>query len=127
MKKWLFVPLLMILLLIGCGSNIAVERIDTESRPPNTGRFDIYEFRKEVKRPYKKIMIIRGEYKHSASIQEENQMKSIFVAKAKEAGADALIITNEGSQNIRIGDGMGGSVPYIVEYLKMEAIVYLDK
>jgi len=127
MKKWLFVTPALILLLFGCGSNIVIEQIDTESRPPNTGHFDIYELRKDVKRPYKKIMVIRGDYKHAASIQEENQMKRKIVAKAKESGADALIITNEGTQNIRVRDGMGGSVLYVVEYLKIEAIVYLDK
>ena len=42
MKKLLFVGPALILLLLGCGPDINVKDVDTESRPPNTGELDIY-------------------------------------------------------------------------------------
>ena len=127
MKKRLFVAPALILLLLGCGPNIYVKDVDTESRPPNTGELDIYNSVEEVKRPYKTIKIIRVEDDRVAARQDEEQMKRDTFAKAKEMGADGLIIIKRGMRDYRVRDGMGGSVPYSTKFIEFEAIIYLDK
>ena len=126
-KKRLFVAPALILLLFGCGPDINVKDVDTESRPPNTGQIDIYNSAEEVKQPYKTIKILRAEDDRVAANQDEEQMKKEIFAKAKEFGADGLIITKTGSRKYRVRDGMGGSVPYNAIFIEIEAIVYLDK
>jgi len=126
-KKRLFVAAALILLLFGCGPNISVKEIDKESRPPNTGQLDIYNSAEEVKRSYKTIKIIRTEDDRVDARKDEEEMKRNTFAKAKEFGADGLIITKTGTRNYRVRDGMGGSVPYSAIYIEIEAIIYLDK
>ena len=126
-KKRLFVAPALILFLLGCGPDINVKDVDTESRPPNTGKLDIYNSVEEVKRPYKTIKLVRVEDDRVAARQDEEQMKRETFAKAKEMGADGLIIMKTGTRNYRVRDGMGGSVPYSAKFIEFEAIVYLDK
>ena len=126
-KQWLFVAPALMSLLFGCGPNINVRHIDKESRPPNTGQLDIYNSAEAVKRPYKTIKIIRTEDDRVDARKDEEEMKRNTFAKAKEFGADGLIITKTGTRNYRMSDGMGGSVPYSAIYIEVEAIVYLDK
>ena len=127
MKKYIFVLPTLIFLLLGCGPDIYVKDVDMESRPPNTGELDIYKSAEEVKRPYKTIKIIRVEDDRLAANQDEEQMKREVFAKAKEFGADGLIITKTGTRKYRVRDGMGGSVTYNAKFMEIEAIVYLDK
>ena len=127
MKKWLFVAPALILLLFGCGQNIKVQHIDKESRPPNTGKLDIYNSAEEVKRPYKTIKIVRAEHYVLPGRDDDDLMKRKTIAKAKEFGADGLIITKSGARNVRVRDGMGGSHHYSLIYIESEAIIYLDK
>jgi hypothetical protein len=127
MKKLLFVAPALILLLWGCGPDVNVKDVDTESRPPNSGELDIYKSVEEVKRPYKTIKIIRVEDDRIAANQDEEQMKRETFATAKEMGADGLIIMKTGTRNYRVRDGMGGSVPYSARFIEFEAIIYLDK
>ena len=126
-KKRLFVAPVLILFLLGCGPDINVKDVDTESRPPNTGKLDIYNSVEEVKRPYKTIKLVRVEDDRVAARQDEEQMKRETFAKAKEMGADGLIIMKTGTRNYRVRDGMGGSVPYSAKFIEFEAIIYLDK
>ena len=127
MKKWLFVAPALIFLLIGCTPDIVVQDIDKESRPPNTGQLDIYNSAEEVKRPYKTIKIIHGQDDRAARRQNEEEMKMKIFAKAKELGADGLIIMQTGTRTLRQKDGMGGSISRNVKYIDIEAIIYLDK
>ena len=127
MKKLLFVGPALILLLLGCGPDIIVKDVDTESRPPNTGELDIYNSVEEVKRPYKTIKLVRVEDNRVGARQDEEQMKRETFAKAKEMGADGLIIMKTGTRNYRVRDGMGGSVPYSAKFIEFEAIIYLDE
>jgi hypothetical protein len=127
LEKRLFIATALILLLFGCGPNINVRDVDTESRPPNTGRLDTYNSAAEVKRPYKTIKIIHTEDNRVAAKQDEEEMKRNTFDKAKESGADGVIITKTGTRKYRVSDGMGGSVPYSAIYIEVEAIIYLDK
>ena len=115
------------LLLSGCGPDVYVKDVDTTTRPPNTGQLDIYNSPDEVKRPYQTIEIMRVEDKRVEKNQDEGQMKERLFAKAKESGADAIIITKTGVHKFRMSDGMGGSVPYSAKYIEGEAIVYTAK
>ncbi|MDB4442057.1 hypothetical protein N9219_01405 [bacterium] len=126
-KKRLFVAPALILFLLGCGPDINVKDVDRESRPPNTGKLDIYNSVEEVKRPYKTIKLVRVEDDRVAARQDEEQMKRETFANAKEMGADGLIIMKTGTRNYRVRDGMGGSVPYSAKFIEFEAIIYLDK
>jgi hypothetical protein len=127
LKKHFFVAQALMLLLLGCGPDIYVKDVDTESRPPNTGELDVYNSVEDVKRPYKTIKTIRVEDDRVAARQDEEQMKRETFAKAKEMGADGLIIMKAGTRNYRVRDGMGGSVPYSTKFIEFEAIIYLDK
>jgi hypothetical protein len=129
MKKRLFVAPALILLLFGCGGgpDIRVEDIDTESRPPNTGKLDIYNSAEEVKRPYKTIKIIHTVDDRVGRNQDEEEMKRTAFAKAKELGADGLIINKTGTRTLRQRDGMGGRITRDVIFIDIEAIIYLDK
>ena len=126
-KKRLFVAPVLILFLLGCGPDINVKDVDTESRPPNTGKLDIYNSVEEVKRPYKTIKLVRVEDNRVGARQDEEQMKRETFANAKEMGADGLIIMKTGTRNYRVRDGMGGSVPYSAKFIEFEAIIYLDE
>ena len=126
-KKRLFVAPALILFLLGCGPDINVKDVDTESRPPNTGKLDIYNSVEEVKRPYKTIKLVRVEDDRVGARQDEEQMKRETFAKAKEMGADGLIFMKTGTRNYRVRDGMGGSVPYSSKFIEFEAIIYLDE
>ena len=126
-KKRLFVAPALMLFLLGCGPDINVKDVDTESRPPNTGKLDIYNSVEEVKRPYKTIKLVRVQDDRVAARQDEEQMKRETFAKAKEMGADGLIIMKTGTRNYRVRDGMGGSVPYSAKFIEFEAIIYLDE
>ena len=127
LKKRLFIAPALFLFLFGCTPDIYVQDIDNEYRPPNTGQLDIYNSAEEVKRPYKTIKIIRVEDDRVAARQDEEEMKRMIFAKAKEVGADGLIITEAGIHKYRVRDGMGGSVAYAAKYIIIEAIVYRDK
>ena len=126
-KKRLLVAPALILFLLGCGPDINVKDVDRESRPPNTGKLDIYNSVEEVKRPYKTIKLVRVEDDRVAARQDEEQMKREIFARAKAMGADGLIIMKTGTRNYRVRDGMGGSVPYSARFIEFEAIVYHDK
>ena len=127
MKKNLFVVPALIFIFLGCGPDIYVKDVDMESRPPNTGELDSYKSAEEVKRPYKTIKILRVEDDRVEARQDEEQMKKEVFAKAKEFGADGVIITKTGAHKYRVRDGMGGSVTYNAKVMEIEAIVYLDK
>lgn len=128
MKIWLFVAPALIFLLFGCGSDIVVQEVDPEYRPPNTGQLDIYNSAQAVKRPYKTIKIIQAvDDRLGRRNQDEEELKRKIFAKAKEFGADGLIITKTGTRPLRQRDGMGGSVTHDVLYIDVEAIIYLDK
>jgi len=127
LKKWFIVAPTVILFFFGCGGNINIQDIDKESRPPNTGDLDIYNSAEEVKRPYKTTKILRGEHYLLPSRDDDEEMKRKVFAEAKKFGADGSIIKKTGMQNVRVPDGMGGSVPYKFFYIEIEAIVYLDK
>lgn len=127
LKKLLFVIPALLLLLSGCGPDLYVKSVDNTTRPPNTGQLEVYNSPDEVKRPYKTIKTMRVEDKRVEKNQNEEQMKQRAVDRAKEAGADAIIITNTGIHRYRVSDGMGGSVPYNSKFIELEAIVYSDK
>jgi hypothetical protein len=127
MKRWLFVAAALIFLLVGCGPDIRVQEVDPEYRPPNSGQLDVYNSAQEVKRPYKTIKILQAVDDRVGRNQDEEELKNKIFAKAKEFGADGLIITKTGTQPLRQRDGMGGSVTHDVLYIDVEAIIYLDK
>jgi hypothetical protein len=127
LKKLLVAAPFLLLLLSGCGPNVYVKDVDNTSRPPNTGQLDIYNSPDEVQRPYQKIMSMRVEDDRVAKNQDEEQMKQRVIARAKESGADAIIITKTGNRKYRVRDGMGGSVMYNARFMDIEAIVYTDK
>ena len=126
-KKLLFAVPALMLLLSGCGPDVYIKDVDHTTRLANTGQLDIYNSPDEVKRPYQTIKTIRVEDKRVEKNQNEDQMKQRAVDRAKEAGADAIIITKTGTRNFRMSDGMGGSVPYNAKFIEIEAIVYNDK
>ena len=127
LKKLLFAATALILFLSGCGPDVYVKDVDTTPRPPNTGQLDIYNSPDEVKRPYKTIKTMRVEDDRVEKRQNEDQMKERAIAKAKESGADGIIINKTGNRKYRVRDGMGGSVPYNAKFMDIEAIVYTDK
>lgn len=125
-KLFVALPALMFFLL-GCGPDVYVKDVDNTPRPPNTGQLDIYNSPDQVKKPYKTIMTIRVEDDRVAKRQDEEQMKQRAITKAKESGADGMIINKKGNRKYRVSDGMGGSVPYNAKFMDIEAIVYTDK
>ncbi len=127
LKKLLLAAPALMLLLSGCGPDVYVKDVDTTTRPPNTGQLDIYNSPEEVTRPYKTIKMLRVEDDRVAQRQDEEQMRQRVIARAKEFGADGIIITKEGNRKYRVSDGMGGSVLYNAKFMDIEAIVYTDK
>ena len=125
-KLLLAVPALM-LLVLGCGPDVYVKDVDNTPRPPNTGQLDIYNSPGEVKRPYKTIMTLRVQDDRVTKRQDEEQMKQRAIARAKESGADGIIINKTGNRKYRVRDGMGGSVIYNEKFMDIEGIVYTDK
>ena len=126
LKRLLFAVSTLILFLLGCGPNVYVKDVDNTPRPPNTGQLDIYNSPDEVKRPYKTIKTMRVEDDRVEKRQDEDQMKQRVIAKAKESGADGIIINKTGNRKYRVRDGMGGSVLYNAKFMDIEAIVYTD-
>jgi len=126
-KKCLLVASALIFVLFGCGPEIRIQEVDPEYRPPNTGQLDVYKSAQEVKRPYKTIKIIHGVDDRVGRNQDEEELKKKIFTKAKEVGADGLIITKTETRPLRQRDGMGGSVTHDVLYMDVETIIYLDK
>ena len=117
----------LVLLLLGCGPDVYVKDVDNTTRPPNTGQLDIYNSPEEVTRPYKTVVTMRVEDDRVAKRQDEEQMKQKAIAKAKENGAHAIVITKSGIHTFRVSDGQGGSVTYNSKLMEIEAVVYTDK
>ena len=126
-QKGLIITQVLVFLLMGCAPEINVKDIDNEFRYPNTGKLDIYKSAEEVKRPYKTIKIIYAEDDRMKNRQNKEEMKRMAFAKAKELGADGIIIKKDEFHKLRLRDGMGGRVPHQEYYMELEAIVYLDK
>ena len=124
MKNTLPIPLFFLLLIfLGCkstpqvlapnatpapryGNRIQVAQYDTTSRPINPN-FEVFAREEDVPRPFKIIALVS----HSANPQDEGLMMTAIAWKAKQIGADGMIILNPhsgGWKSEQIGNFGGG-------------------
>jgi hypothetical protein len=74
--------------------------------------------------PYQKIAIIEAEDKRIRKNQNKDELLNVLFAKAKEMGADGVVILSQRERTQIMSAGTGGS--YVQEYLyaKVMAFVY---
>lgn len=117
--------LIALLLLSGCSSTgVMVNHIDRESKPSPKAKIDVYDTIEAVQRPYKEFAILTATDKRSINFKEE-KLRERIINRAKEMGADAVIINRVTRQNKYVTDGMGGYVTYA--QLQVEAVAILYK
>ncbi len=109
--------------LAACAPRVNLERLDSIQRPPNSGSLNIYESADLVGRPYKTIARL------SATSQirprgDRGGVETPLTRKAKDIGADGLIIVQRRPKIQRNSDGMGKYMEFVVEEVTAEAIVY---
>ena len=117
MKQNFGLILLIASLFIGCSSFINVRVLETDSanRPPKVGKLDVYQASADIKKPYQQIAIIETENnwtnKQCATRMEHNQNKdellNVLFAKAKELGADGVVILSQENRTQFSSDGDG--------------------
>ena len=111
-------------LLIGC-SFIKVKVIETDSvnRPPKVGELDVYTASADIKKPYQQIAIIEAEDKRLLTNQNKDELLGVLFAKAKELGADGVVVLSQDKRTQIMSAGTGGS--YEQEYLYAKVMVFI--
>ncbi len=116
-------------LLAGCAASLKVARFDQVPRPPTQATLDVFTSPQGVKRPYKEVALITAEESFMGTSETELTQK--MIAKARELGADAVILGNAGQNEYGgVVTGSGTSATYVpINYrtTRCSAIVYTDK
>ena len=136
MKQIFGLILLIASLFIGCSSftNVKVLETDSANRPSKVGKLDVYQASADIKKPYQQIAIIETENnwtnKQCATRMEHNQNKdellNVLFAKAKELGADGVVILSQENRTQFSSDGDGGAVEWECLYVKVMAFIYTE-
>jgi uncharacterized protein YbjQ (UPF0145 family) len=117
--------LLIASLLIGCSFiNVKVLETDSANRPPKVGKLDVYNASADIKKPYQQIAIIEaGDYRTRQN-QNKDELLNVLFAKAKELGADGVVILSQERRINYTSGGTGGSVEHEYLYAKVMAFIY---
>jgi hypothetical protein len=117
------VAVCVLLLAAACAPKVGVQLLMPVERAPNTGNLDFYESAEQVGRPYKTIALLNATSQKRPRA-EKGRVEGPLERKAREIGADGVIVLERRSRIQRNQDGFGGYLEYVVEQVTAEAIVY---
>ena len=122
-KKIFYAVFIVCFCLVGCKPQVMVKQLDDISRQPVTGDIDVYNSLEEIQRQYTRIAEL--EIEHSMAFRKsEKQMIDSLITKAKELGADAIVILKKGNKEITMSDPTGGGkISTLYPFINAAAIV----
>ncbi len=112
------------LFVFGCGPSIEITKFTSIKLHPKSGDIDIFTTKENVKKPYKEIALVTAD--PASSGDSETELLEKVIVKAKEIGADGLIVLpteEKGEGGILIGNVYASSKRKIV---KAVAIIYQE-
>jgi hypothetical protein len=109
--------------VVSCSPRIGVQRLDSIERAPNSGSIHVYQSAEEVGRPHKRIAVLSVTNQRRMRADRGDFTESLF-DKARQLGADGVIIVERRWTIQRNSDGMGGYFDFPVLHIVAEAIVY---
>ncbi|MDD8018859.1 MAG: hypothetical protein PHP42_10840 [Bacteroidota bacterium] len=123
MKKYF--NLVICIFILGCGPSVEFVKFDTNSRLAKSSDIDVFTDATKINRPYKEIALVTVDDKgHDYS---EVELLKLTISKAKELGADAIIVL---TQDIQKGGGIFVGSVYVQanrRVVRATAIVYQEK
>ena len=129
MKKLVYSLLMFLMVQIGCAPSVELTKLGSLPRSPQTGEMDVYTSAEPIDKPYKEIALIK--VTQGLFGNKDQTMFDRLILKAKEIGADGVIIL---SQEIEYGGGrvqdLGSWTSYTQhkkKVLRASAIVYEEK
>jgi hypothetical protein len=114
MKK-IMLLLVICLLVAGCPPSVEIQK---------TVNIEVLASFEEVKKPYRRIGKIEAVDGRTPKRQNRNETIEVLKTKARDAGADGVVITKEGTFKKALPDGMGSTVVVTVFFIKGVAIAY---
>jgi len=124
MKRILIISVLL-LFTVACGRlPVKVQLTDTATRSPHTGNIGVFRAVNEIPKPYQQIATIEAEDKRLPQKLNKDELQNRIIAKAKEIGADGIVMLVNEERRRMMPDGMGNSSEQIYLYAKAMAFVY---
>ena len=124
-KKSVFIILISATFIVACGRlPVKVQLMDTATRSPNTGNIEVFKAATEIQKPHRQIATIEAEDKRLPNKLNKDELVSRIVSKAKEIGADGIVILVNEERRRMMPDGMGNSSEQVYLYAKAMAFVY---
>lgn len=122
MTRLIHVLLILILVQINCAPSLELTRFDSSPRPPKTGEIDIYTNPEAIEKPYKEIAIIK--VTESDLGNKDQTMFDKLILKAKEIGADGIIVLSQATEPLSHWASVKESKRKII---RASAIVYEEE
>lgn len=97
MRKLICLLLILILIQLSCAPSVELIKFDSVSRPHKTGEIDVYTNHDSISKPYKEIGLIEvGESRLIGN--KEQTMLNTLIFRAKQLGADGIIVVSRGEE-----------------------------
>ena len=98
--------------LASCAPIINSTKFDSVSRPATVGTLDVHTRPENVKRNYKEIGMISVNDNEMGEwyLSNENKLIQTLIQKAREMGADGVILSNPDTRDRDYGYGTGHSI-----------------
>jgi len=117
MRKLVWLLFFIALTQVGCAV-VRVTKFGPLPSSPKVGNIDVYTSHEAIKKPYKEIALI------TAKDGSESKLLEKLISKAKEIGADGIIILSQDKQLIGIPSSEGGTLIISSRIVRGTAIVY---
>ena len=116
-----------LVLLAGCTiSPVRVYMLDHETNSTPRAEIDVYDSVDAVQKPYSNLAAITSADKRGVRFSEP-EMRRLIIDKAREIGADAVIINSLKTRRKVIPDGMGGYATYDQVQADALAVIYTNE
>ena len=100
MRKFLFMSFFLFGILfiqVGCAPKVQITKFSEFPSSPKTGDIDVYTSKDAIKKPYKEIALITVD--DEGWDRSESELLQKLISKAKEIGADGIIILSQDKQS----------------------------
>ena len=126
MKRiWIALALLS-LMIIGCGPSAHIQKTYIQMNQQKTGPIEVFNSSEEVGTSYKKLAELEVTNPRANSKKIRDQLIESLKTKARELGADAIVIVEEGTSTSTMPNPFGGKREWTFYgfFIKCTAIVY---
>jgi len=125
MKKNIPIVLFLVVFMAACGRlPVKVQLTDSATRSPNTGNIEVFKAAAEIQKPHQQIATIEAEDKRLPHKLDKDELVNRIVAKAKEIGADGIVMLANEERRRKMPDGQGNSLEQVYLYTNAMAFVY---